>query len=697
MKDEFLKLLSTQGMSLDQSKDTPQSLEPLESIIHDKSTAADRGSPDKRSQCCSAAMSMSVNSSPPKNDISDAVPTSPALPVESLGQSSPSSEKGQNNDDNVEIIEVDIRPTSKTHSPRVVMDGFITPTPNDVLIDEVESSSQHEQEMKNESEMLMVMMNAIIGDRETACKEIPVEEVLQSEDSELASLKKDSSSSESEAEVKPKSPLKVRPASGQSFYTDYDPANPTYLKPPSPRIDVPKQPDLGRVSRHGQDEYPSPNSTSSIRVQLYEKHQKQIADLKAYYEEELDDLREKVRQMEAKTLFSYQNQNSANSQWTNTSPSPQKNSATDAERDCTSLRLKVEWLEQAHRNATQRLKDSEHQVDELASKLSSYTIRMADAAAEIEELRSENRQREEESSKNSSKLKRMAIELEEASRMLHVKDQSLAESDAMLNRLMREYSAMSKDFEVLKHKHDGCENVVQDLKLEIATAKRQVNKMNFEFRRLEHENDLLTKRLQLTTSFNVAERFSTPPAPQNTKQRQEAPLSAREISFRHSQPAGLSSIQAHNAESKFSRPPSGHKSMPPYATSNLSEDTSDSTTDAEPLTPTKSVFFRNPSPQKNFEPSSLLRAEREVFGSPKKSPKRSVEKQPPSMESQFDRLLVEKQKVEASLNRLPSAPTNQTIRANKELLERQLDDIERKLAHFRLALKKSHVIRSSFT
>ncbi|KAG7498318.1 M-phase phosphoprotein 9 [Solea senegalensis] len=202
---------------------------------------------------------------------------------------------------------------------------------------------------------------------------------------------------------------------------------------------------------------------SLLRQNLREKHSRHVADLKAYYESEIQILRDKLSLTE-------ENGNDV-------------------------LIERCEHLEKALAETTRRVQELEATNSSLEKKLAEWTERYAVAGSTVKTLQ----QRLEEGNRSSkekdtltAQLKSRVRHLEEATqKACKDEDEKEARRDRehkMLQDLLREYDFLMKENEGTKNKLVTAENKLVDANDQISELKRVISKLESQVKQLEHEN-----------------------------------------------------------------------------------------------------------------------------------------------------------------------------------------------------------------
>ncbi|XP_029921405.1 M-phase phosphoprotein 9 isoform X2 [Myripristis murdjan] len=207
---------------------------------------------------------------------------------------------------------------------------------------------------------------------------------------------------------------------------------------------------------------------SLLRQNLREKHSRHVADLKAYYESEIQVLRDKLSLRDL----------------------PQ-----DLEKSNQVLRERCRHLEKALAEATSRIQELEAKNSLLEKKLAEWPERYAVAGATVNSLQ----QRLEESKRSGkekdalvARLKTSVRQLEEAAqkacREADEKEARREREFKMLQDLLVQYDSLRKEHEGVKDNLLSSETKLVDANEQISELKRVISKLESQVKQLEHEN-----------------------------------------------------------------------------------------------------------------------------------------------------------------------------------------------------------------
>nr|XP_046230425.1 M-phase phosphoprotein 9 isoform X3 [Scatophagus argus] len=207
---------------------------------------------------------------------------------------------------------------------------------------------------------------------------------------------------------------------------------------------------------------------SLLRQNLREKHSRHVADLKAYYEAEIQILRDKLQLRDL----------------------PQ-----DVEKTNQVLTKRCKHLEKALAEATNRIQELEATNSSLEKKLAEWPERYAVAGATVKSLQQrleESKRSDKEKDALATRLKGHVRQLEEsvqkACREAEEKEARREREYKMLQDLLGEYDSLVKEHERLKSNLVSTENKLFDASDQISDLKRVISKLEAQVKQLEHEN-----------------------------------------------------------------------------------------------------------------------------------------------------------------------------------------------------------------
>ncbi|NXU04444.1 MPP9 phase, partial [Buphagus erythrorhynchus] len=200
-----------------------------------------------------------------------------------------------------------------------------------------------------------------------------------------------------------------------------------------------------------------------IRQNLREKHARHIADLRAYYDSEIQSLKQQLED------------------WCNL---------------CVLNRC--EQLDAALNEASARIKALENKNNLLEKQVADWRERfysISDNSKVLQERLEEMRTSHKEKDNTISRLKSRLKELEEAFEKLSYRlsdntNTRLQEENKMFQNLLGEYESLGKEHERVKDTLNTTENKLLNANTEISDLKRTILKLEAQLKQVEHENAL---------------------------------------------------------------------------------------------------------------------------------------------------------------------------------------------------------------
>ncbi|NWS90951.1 MPP9 phase, partial [Toxostoma redivivum] len=223
---------------------------------------------------------------------------------------------------------------------------------------------------------------------------------------------------------------------------------------------------------------------SKIRQNLREKHARHIADLRAYYDSEIQSLKQQLE----------------SSHRTAASQDLKKINQSLADRDWCHLYVlnRCEQLDAALNEASARIKALENKNNLLEKQVADWRERfcsISDNSKVLQERLEEMRTSHKEKDNTISRLKSRLRELEEALEKLSYRlsdntNTRLQEENKMFQNLLGEYESLGKEHERVKDTLNTTENKLLDANTEISDLKRTILKLEAQLKQVEHENAL---------------------------------------------------------------------------------------------------------------------------------------------------------------------------------------------------------------
>ncbi|XP_071619821.1 M-phase phosphoprotein 9 isoform X1 [Heliangelus exortis] len=232
---------------------------------------------------------------------------------------------------------------------------------------------------------------------------------------------------------------------------------------------------------------------SNIRQNLREKHARHIADLRAYYDSEIQSLKQ---QLEA-------------SQKTASSEDLRKVNQTLVDR--------CDQLDAALHEASARIKTLENKNNRLEKQVADWRERfraVSDTSKvlqeRVEEMRTKNKEKDNTISRLKSRLKELEEAFEKAYKLSDNKNARLKEENKMFQNLLGEYESLGKEHERVKDMLNATENKLLDANTQISDLKRTISKLEAQLKQVEHENTLKLRHITESHLRPCASKVATP-------------------------------------------------------------------------------------------------------------------------------------------------------------------------------------------
>ncbi|XP_021525620.2 M-phase phosphoprotein 9 isoform X3 [Aotus nancymaae] len=211
---------------------------------------------------------------------------------------------------------------------------------------------------------------------------------------------------------------------------------------------------------------------SKIRQNLKEKHARHIADLRAYYESEINSLKQKL---EAKEI-------SAVEDWKITNQI---------------LVDRCGQLDSALHEATIRVRTLENknnlleiEVNDLRERFSAASSASKILQERIEEMRTSSKEKDNTIVRLKSRLQDLEEAFENAYKLSDDKEARLKQENKMFQDLLGEYESLGKEHGRVKDALNTTENKLLDAYTQISDLKRMISKLEAQVKQVEHENML---------------------------------------------------------------------------------------------------------------------------------------------------------------------------------------------------------------
>ncbi|XP_064582732.1 M-phase phosphoprotein 9 isoform X3 [Zonotrichia leucophrys gambelii] len=234
---------------------------------------------------------------------------------------------------------------------------------------------------------------------------------------------------------------------------------------------------------------------SKIRQSLREKHARHIADLRAYYDSEIQSLKQQLE-------------------------SSHRTAASEELRKINqSLADRCDQLDSALNEASAHIKALENKNNQLEKQVADWRERfcaLSDSSRalqeRLEETRASHKEKDNAISRLQSRLRELQEALEKAYKLSDNKNTRLQEENKMFQNLLGEYESLGKEHERVKDTLNTTENKLLDANTEISDLKRTILKLEAQLKQVEHENALKLRHISENrfTRTSCANKLGTP-------------------------------------------------------------------------------------------------------------------------------------------------------------------------------------------
>ncbi|XP_075835099.1 M-phase phosphoprotein 9 isoform X2 [Microtus pennsylvanicus] len=215
-----------------------------------------------------------------------------------------------------------------------------------------------------------------------------------------------------------------------------------------------------------------PVMLSKIRQNLKEKHARHIADLRAYYESEINSLKQKLEAKDTSAIEEWKKKNEI-------------------------LIDRCGQLDSALNEATSRVRTLENKNNLLEIEVSDLRERFSAASSaskilqdRIEEMRTSNKEKDNTIIRLKCRLQDLEEAFENAYKLSDDKEARLKQENKMFQDLLGEYESLGKEHGRVKDTLNTTENKLLDAHTQISDLKRMISKLEAQVKQVEHENML---------------------------------------------------------------------------------------------------------------------------------------------------------------------------------------------------------------
>ncbi|XP_068937640.1 M-phase phosphoprotein 9 isoform X2 [Petaurus breviceps papuanus] len=226
-----------------------------------------------------------------------------------------------------------------------------------------------------------------------------------------------------------------------------------------------------------------PVALSKMRQNLREKHARHIADLRAYYDSEIHNLKQQLERSEASAYG-------------------------DMKKTNQSLAERCDQLGGALNEASAHMKILESknnllemEVSDLREHLNAASNASKILQERIEEMRASNKEKDNTIVRLKSRLKDLEEAFDKAYKLSDDKDARIKQENKMFQALLGEYQSLGKQHERVKDTLNTTENKLFDANTQISDLKRTISKLEAQIKQVEHEN---LSKLRIITKNQIS-------------------------------------------------------------------------------------------------------------------------------------------------------------------------------------------------
>ncbi|CAL1531958.1 unnamed protein product [Lymnaea stagnalis] len=230
------------------------------------------------------------------------------------------------------------------------------------------------------------------------------------------------------------------------------------------------------------------------RIGLREKHAKHLADLKAYYEEELREMRQ--------MLMARQERGGGDGGLSGISAGEKILANENHE-----LRQKCQEYQDVLHDAKVEIRELQQKIQGLEIRATDYAERYDTSQAQVLSLKSRleevtefAREKESMAAEAELKLKKTAESLQMAYKKEKELTESLHSAKTTIQRLVDKYETLEKDYGLLKESLSATEQKLYSSRSEVMDANNHLSKAQLEIKHLRHDNEILKHDLAMARS-----------------------------------------------------------------------------------------------------------------------------------------------------------------------------------------------------
>ncbi|CAF1072217.1 unnamed protein product, partial [Didymodactylos carnosus] len=443
-------------------------------------------------------------------------------------------------------------------------------------------------------------------------------------------------------------------------------------------------------NRTGLSRSQSKEDLINVKAEIHAKHSKHVADLKTYYEHEIDELRhelEKYRLQLTKMGLKPSNINGLINTPVTTSKTTQQAYETIDRINKENIHLRHEINE---------CKETMKQIED------QHESRLTLLGRQIQELHQNISEKDRTLENYHRTISQLEQQLTQVENIKERQDEKNRSNDRSLFLYQEENEKLKTDLNLTKERLMRMEEKYCEQEDENEKMTRQIFLMDGDLKRLEQDN------IRLKNRANLSDIFTSMTDDGKLNQATRGIPSSRDYgrftTIKNSSSASTTPRLNDNVTS-------GRYSANNFLHPNNGDDlfrSRNHTTSPRPITKNNDYSNNNPSPPvndkpshhdhipKNHSPPSKAYSSTNSSRRQKSIEKNDVENQVKHgeyMENQFDQLMRKKRELESRLNRVPTRGLTTNDRQLLDYLEKELSTVEQQISSVKLELRKMHILK----
>lgn len=258
------------------------------------------------------------------------------------------------------------------------------------------------------------------------------------------------------------------------------------------------------VSQADSEDFLSPRT----RVNLREKHARHLADLRAYYEEELRDMRQMLQASQRKLDRAGGDGAQSQPQELSLQQPPGKSMEEKIlEKENEELRQRCRELQDDYHDSKSEIRELQQKIQGLEIRATDYAQRYDQSQAQVlslgsrlEELTEFAKEKEARSADLEAKNKRVAESLQMAYKKEKELTDSLHAAKTTIQRLVDKYEMLEKDYTILKESAAATQEKLLQSRHEAIETNNKLSRLEMDNKQLQHDNEILKHDLTMTRS-----------------------------------------------------------------------------------------------------------------------------------------------------------------------------------------------------